>query len=134
MARPRAAWQRSRSQSLRSTTRRWRPTTTATPRPKTRSEEHTSELQSLRQLVCRLLLEKKRSAETAGTRSSAGASGSPAVTPPPDATPERAVDGPRRPDGAQSSFALPKRLGDREASIAGFLDELGGQPDLPTPA
>src|SRR5262245_4185472 len=29
-----------------------------TPAPKTRSEEHTSELQSLRHLVCRLLLEK----------------------------------------------------------------------------
>src|SRR5205814_9180082 len=28
-------------------------------RPATRSEEHTSELQSLRHLVCRLLLEKK---------------------------------------------------------------------------
>src|SRR5262245_63482146 len=28
-----------------------------------RSEEHTSELQSLRQLVCRLLLEKKKFAE-----------------------------------------------------------------------
>src|SRR5205814_4035775 len=36
---------------------------TRTPRPSTscrsRSEEHTSELQSLRHLVCRLLLEKK---------------------------------------------------------------------------
>src|SRR5258705_4029812 len=29
--------------------------------PSTRSEEHTSELQSLRHLVCRLLLEKKKS-------------------------------------------------------------------------
>src|SRR5258705_2961408 len=29
-------------------------------RPKRRSEEHTSELQSLRHLVCRLLLEKKK--------------------------------------------------------------------------
>src|SRR5438045_6892369 len=29
-----------------------------------RSEEHTSELQSLRHLVCRLLLEKKNSADT----------------------------------------------------------------------
>src|SRR5262245_62788700 len=29
-------------------------------RPKARSEEHTSELQSLRHLVCRLLLEKKK--------------------------------------------------------------------------
>src|SRR5262245_63812565 len=30
------------------------------PSPYTRSEEHTSELQSLRHLVCRLLLEKKK--------------------------------------------------------------------------
>src|SRR5262245_49412588 len=30
------------------------------PRDVTRSEEHTSELQSLRHLVCRLLLEKKK--------------------------------------------------------------------------
>src|SRR5438045_7298397 len=29
-------------------------------RPRERSEEHTSELQSLRHLVCRLLLEKKK--------------------------------------------------------------------------
>src|SRR5215212_10413131 len=29
-------------------------------RPRPRSEEHTSELQSLRHLVCRLLLEKKK--------------------------------------------------------------------------
>src|SRR5258705_6423144 len=35
----------------------------------TRSEEHTSELQSLRHLVCRLLLEKKKKKKT--TRSSA---------------------------------------------------------------
>src|SRR5258705_7586836 len=38
------------------------------PRPRTadrsaRSEEHTSELQSLRHLVCRLLLEKKKNSE-----------------------------------------------------------------------
>src|SRR5205823_10623648 len=31
------------------------------PAPKSRSEEHTSELQSLAYLVCRLLLEKKKS-------------------------------------------------------------------------
>src|SRR5690349_23475442 len=30
------------------------------PAPQTRSEEHTSELQSRRDLVCRLLLEKKK--------------------------------------------------------------------------
>src|SRR5437899_8856175 len=41
-------------------------TARAAPRPRrgylvtTRSEEHTSELQSLRHLVCRLLLEKKK--------------------------------------------------------------------------
>src|SRR5437899_7750359 len=45
----------------RRTWRRWRPRTTgsASERP-LRSEEHTSELQSLRHLVCRLLLEKKK--------------------------------------------------------------------------
>src|SRR5947199_7164425 len=32
----------------------------AAPRSRLRSEEHTSELQSLRHLVCRLLLEKKK--------------------------------------------------------------------------
>src|SRR5258705_7287761 len=35
-----------------------------TPRPRQRSEEHTSELQSLRHLVCRLLLEKKKKPST----------------------------------------------------------------------
>src|SRR5215472_85476 len=34
----------------------------------TRSEEHTSELQSLRQLVCRLLLEKKKRLHAGGGR------------------------------------------------------------------
>src|SRR5215212_11980858 len=33
---------------------------TRSMRPRSRSEEHTSELQSLRHLVCRLLLEKKK--------------------------------------------------------------------------
>src|SRR5437899_6380843 len=37
----------------------WPGSAPAQPRPQ-RSEEHTSELQSLRQLVCRLLLEKKK--------------------------------------------------------------------------
>src|SRR5438046_4695743 len=37
------------------------------PAPHTRSEEHTSELQSLTNLVCRLLLEKKKK-ETMSTR------------------------------------------------------------------
>src|SRR5690349_24154424 len=36
---------------------------------KTRSEEHTSELQSRRDLVCRLLLEKKNKAEIRRNRS-----------------------------------------------------------------
>src|SRR5205814_9540450 len=37
----------------------WRVTCIPTPHARSRSEEHTSELQSLRHLVCRLLLEKK---------------------------------------------------------------------------
>src|ERR1035438_7810547 len=42
-------------------TRSWPSTATGTPAKRgcPRSEEHTSELQSLRHLVCRLLLEKK---------------------------------------------------------------------------
>src|SRR3712207_8269168 len=36
------------------------PTSPATPPPASRSEEHTSELQSCQYLVCRLLLEKKK--------------------------------------------------------------------------
>src|SRR2546425_1733738 len=38
--------------------------TTRTPPSEPRSEEHTSELQSLAYLVCRLLLEKKKTQET----------------------------------------------------------------------
>src|SRR5205814_3863669 len=38
-------------------------------RPTKRSEEHTSELQSLRHLVCRLLLEKKKKYNNAYTHS-----------------------------------------------------------------
>src|SRR5256885_16895713 len=45
--------------SLRSSTRRSSPTTSS-PLPQPRSEEHTSELQSPCNLVCRLLLEKKK--------------------------------------------------------------------------
>src|SRR5262245_63049072 len=41
------------------TTRAWRGLITPPRRWRRRSEEHTSELQSLRHLVCRLLLEKK---------------------------------------------------------------------------
>src|SRR5262249_62393306 len=37
-----------------------RPRTQSSDRPEPRSEEHTSELQSLTNLVCRLLLEKKK--------------------------------------------------------------------------
>src|SRR3712207_8423768 len=47
-------WRRVRA----STSRRRTPTRSACARP-TRSEEHTSELQSRQYLVCRLLLEKK---------------------------------------------------------------------------
>src|SRR5205809_6006933 len=38
----------------------WRWRTCRRPPPRTRSEEHTSELQSRLHLVCRLLLEKKK--------------------------------------------------------------------------
>src|SRR5215469_18553541 len=38
----------------------WTPPTGPTPSKARRSEEHTSELQSRRDLVCRLLLEKKK--------------------------------------------------------------------------
>src|SRR5262245_62974062 len=38
------------------------------PAGKTRSEEHTSELQSLRHLVCRLLLEKKKKKKKHNTK------------------------------------------------------------------
>src|SRR5947199_2009414 len=36
------------------------------PHSRSRSEEHTSELQSLRHLVCRLLLEKKKTSHLCG--------------------------------------------------------------------
>src|SRR3989441_5733055 len=42
-------------------------------RPSARSEEHTSELQSLAYLVCRLLLEKKKDRPQKAPRSSAAA-------------------------------------------------------------
>src|SRR5688572_33372930 len=38
----------------------WPASGTSSPRPSPRSEEHTSELQSQSNLVCRLLLEKKK--------------------------------------------------------------------------
>src|SRR5437588_2319071 len=44
---------------------RW-PSASGTRRPRPRSEEHTSELQSHSDLVCRLLLEKKKAETVAG--------------------------------------------------------------------
>src|SRR5258705_8290700 len=41
-------------------------------RPVIRSEEHTSELQSLRHLVCRLLLEKKKKKKSIAQRNTPG--------------------------------------------------------------
>src|SRR5438093_4641678 len=50
-----------RSRTRRYERRRWSSTLGAPPQnPRSRSEEHTSELQSLTNLVCRLLLEKKK--------------------------------------------------------------------------
>src|ERR1035438_10614859 len=48
------------SSSRRASTRMARSPAASCERPAVRSEEHTSELQSLRHLVCRLLLEKKK--------------------------------------------------------------------------
>src|SRR5258706_3627379 len=69
----------------RATSSRWRPartrsapTSAASPRRRRqRSEEHTSELQSLTNLVCRLLLEKKKKAgrRRAGDLLSGGGAG-----------------------------------------------------------
>src|SRR5258705_8453634 len=59
-----------RSRGLEGATRRStsRPPRYATlPAAVTRSEEHTSELQSLRHLVCRLLLEKKKKTKHTAT-------------------------------------------------------------------
>src|SRR5438046_10026472 len=53
---------RSPCSSTRSGSSRWQ-----RPRRTWRSEEHTSELQSLTNLVCRLLLEKKKNRETTTT-------------------------------------------------------------------
>src|ERR1039458_4528998 len=47
---------------------RIRPAARRTVHDDWRSEEHTSELQSLRHLVCRLLLEKKKTTQTNNTR------------------------------------------------------------------
>src|SRR5258705_3618555 len=51
-----------RSGAARDARARW-----AAPERRGRSEEHTSELQSLRHLVCRLLLEKKKKTATIST-------------------------------------------------------------------
>src|SRR5262245_62435847 len=48
----------------------WTSTGRPSAAPSRRSEEHTSELQSLRHLVCRLLLEKKKTRERAGADAS----------------------------------------------------------------
>src|SRR5436853_2446186 len=45
---------------------RWTPGSSPIGAKISRSEEHTSELQSLRHLVCRLLLEKKKNASIPG--------------------------------------------------------------------
>src|SRR2546425_6881282 len=55
----------------RSASRRARRMATSSPRPSGRSEEHTSELQSLAYLVCRLLLEKKKRLDASVARARA---------------------------------------------------------------
>src|SRR5262245_64992298 len=61
---------RARAAGARGVVRRGRrhPGAARSRRRRVRSEEHTSELQSLRHLVCRLLLEKKNRTERAHTR------------------------------------------------------------------
>src|SRR5690349_22639775 len=59
-----------RSQCEALTEGRWRGVAgPSTPRYASRSEEHTSELQSRRDLVCRLLLEKKKKKKQPSSRS-----------------------------------------------------------------
>src|SRR5258705_3697553 len=58
--RSRSRRRRARSRRRGGTDRRPPPPRRTRPRDRARSEEHTSELQSLRHLVCRLLLEKKK--------------------------------------------------------------------------
>src|SRR5262245_64328688 len=58
---PQTCLRRGSSQSRSQSPNRLKASTTSMiAAPGTRSEEHTSELQSLRHLVCRLLLEKKK--------------------------------------------------------------------------
>src|SRR5690242_21100407 len=54
----------------------------APPAARTRSEEHTSELQSHVNLVCRLLLEKKKSRVPHGARCQVGCAGPELCLPP----------------------------------------------------
>src|SRR5688572_32535164 len=65
-AAPRAAWPRAAASSAPTSTRSTTPhrarAASSTRLQVTRSEEHTSELQSQSNLVCRLLLEKKKKA------------------------------------------------------------------------
>src|SRR2546430_11682696 len=56
---------RIRSDARRSSTRAWPAASRPRSRHSSRSEEHTSELQSQSNLVCRLLLEKKKRAKGA---------------------------------------------------------------------
>src|SRR5690349_23932359 len=53
-------WLTPSARRLTSSSRRREATTSSSSCPSCRSEEHTSELQSRRDLVCRLLLEKKK--------------------------------------------------------------------------
>src|SRR6267378_626373 len=55
--------------------------------PVQRSEEHTSEFQSRRDLVCRLLLEKKKTAKTSATPSAKASTHAAAGTPKTPPTP-----------------------------------------------
>src|SRR2546425_4493222 len=81
------------------------------PRDMGRSEEHTSELQSLAYLVCRLLLEKKkntnhRESETLRTETRAQ-SGSGALRAPARASPLEATPAPAAAYSAKSEESLP---------------------------
>src|SRR5438094_1554223 len=73
-----------------------------------RSEEHTSELQSPYDLVCRLLLEKKKWTDARTSRTPAPAR-SPARSPPREASPSpaRSRAGPREPVGGSRASAPP---------------------------
>src|SRR3712207_7555966 len=55
-----AGWRSARGRAATATEPLRQPTGAPRPRPPPRSEEHTSELQSRQYLVCRLLLEKKK--------------------------------------------------------------------------